>query len=171
VLLSKRFDRQGQERIHFASAMNLLELKDGNKSSYAEIADVIQQVGERAEDSVELFRRMIFNLLINNVDDHLRNHGFLRGERGWFLSPAYDVNPMSRVLWAPQHATSIVDEQSASNIVAALEAASFFDLSKARAQEIVEHVREAVSGWRKVADCAKAPRREVADVEDAFLVE
>lgn len=76
--------------MHFASAMNLLELRDGDRSSYAEIADVIQREGEHAEDARELFRRMVFNITINNVDDHLRNHGFLRGRFGWHLSPALD---------------------------------------------------------------------------------
>jgi serine/threonine-protein kinase HipA len=95
VLLSRRFDRKGQERVHFCSAMTLLGLRDGDHASYPDIADLIQTEGSRpAADSEELFRRMVLSICIANVDDHLRNHGFLRSESGWKLSPAYDLNPV-----------------------------------------------------------------------------
>ncbi len=170
VLLSKRFDRRGGERVPFSSAMNLLELRDGDASSYADIADLIQHVGEAPQDCEEIFRRMIFNMMINNVDDHLRNHGFLRGKHGWLLSPAYDLNPMSRAEKAPRLATAIFGEESDADIQTAIFAAEFFGLSKTGAREICDQVHDAVAGWRRVADSARAPRREVSDVEDAFFV-
>ena len=94
VLLSWRFDRHKQQRIPFLSAMSLLQAKDGDRASYPEIVDELAQHGANTKaDSEELFRRMIFNILISNVDDHLRNHGFLwTGKNGWILSPAYDLS-------------------------------------------------------------------------------
>lgn len=169
VLLSKRFDRRGERRVHVASAMNLLELKDGDRSSYAEIADLIQREGEAAADSSELFRRMIFNIAVNNVDDHLRNHAFLRGKRGWTLSPAYDLNPMSRIEKAPRLTTAIIDDAYDADLSVALDSAEFFGLSRAAAEGVIERVKEAVSGWRQTADAAGAPRREITDLQDAFL--
>lgn len=170
VLLSKRFDRRGEARVHFASAMNLLELKDGAASSYAEIADLIQREGEEPQDSRELFRRLVFNIMINNVDDHLRNHGFLRGKRGWVLSPAYDVNPISKAEKAPRLATAIVDDDFNADVQTAIDAATFFGLTQADAQETCDQVHAAVSTWRQTAEAAGAPRREILELEDAFLV-
>jgi serine/threonine-protein kinase HipA len=95
VLLLDRFDRSGESRIGYVSAMTMLEASDGDASSYPEIAEVIETVSPKAtEDMRELWRRMAFSVLISNTDDHLRNHGFLRlSTAGWNLSPAFDLNP------------------------------------------------------------------------------
>jgi serine/threonine-protein kinase HipA len=95
VLLSRRFDRRGARRVHFASALTLLGLADGERASYPETADILQREGSAPRrDAEELFRRMVFNICIANVDDHLRNHGFFRDASGWTPSPAYDLNPV-----------------------------------------------------------------------------
>jgi serine/threonine-protein kinase HipA len=95
VRLSRRFDRAGDERVHFASALTLLGLAPGDRASYPELAEILQREGARPkQDSEQLYRRMVFNICIANTDDHLRNHGFLREDGGWVLSPAYDLNPV-----------------------------------------------------------------------------
>lgn len=97
ILLSRRFDREGEGRIPFLSALSMMGLKDGEPGSYPELVDVLVQIGAQTKrDAAEPYRRMVLNVLISNVDDHLRNHGFLwLGQGGWTLSPAYDLNPTS----------------------------------------------------------------------------
>ncbi|KAB0545590.1 HipA domain-containing protein, partial [Pseudomonas palleroniana] len=97
----KRFDRTAKGgRLHFASAMTLTEHQDGDGhetgASYLEIAEVLVREGAAPDlDLRELWRRIVFNMLVSNTDDHLRNHGFLlQPGRGWRLSPAYDMNPV-----------------------------------------------------------------------------
>src|SRR5690554_5020688 len=97
TFLSKRFDRQGAERIHFASAMTMTGRFEGEEReppSYPELAEFIQFYGASPdEDLQQLWRRIVFNIAISNTDDHMRNHGFIITEEGWRLSPAYDMNP------------------------------------------------------------------------------
>jgi serine/threonine-protein kinase HipA len=68
---------------------------DGERGSYPELVDALMRDGARAKvDAEALHRRMVFNVLVSNVDEHLRNHGFLwLGRDGWSLSPVYDLNP------------------------------------------------------------------------------
>ncbi|MBP2562087.1 serine/threonine protein kinase HipA of HipAB toxin-antitoxin module [Neorhizobium galegae] len=93
VMLSRRFDRNGAIRIPFLSAMAMMGAKDGERGSYPEIVDALAQHGAQGKtDAHALYRRVVFNVLISNVDHHLRNHGFLwLGKAGWSLSPAYDL--------------------------------------------------------------------------------
>lgn len=97
VIIIKRFDRNGRTRIPFLSAMSMLNAIDNDSQihSYLEIADAIRQYGASPkEDLLELWKRIVFSILISNTDDHLRNHGFLYiNQKGWKLSPLYDVNP------------------------------------------------------------------------------
>lgn len=165
VLLSKRFDRRGETRVHFASAMNLLGLEDGQRSSYAAIADLMQRVGG---DPRELFRRMVVNISLNNVDDHLRNHGFLWNAKQWELSPLYDVNPISRFEKAPMLSTAIVPEAFDADRQLAVDSAAYFDLTKRAAQAICDEVGSAVQTWQQVAQTAGAPRQEIDELESAF---
>ena len=94
--LVKRFDRKDNLRIHFASAMSLLGKQDGDTgSSYLELAEFITAYGASSKaDLLELWKRIVFSMAVSNTDDHLRNHGFLLTNRGWRLSPMYDVNPV-----------------------------------------------------------------------------
>ena len=101
TFLTRRFDRRGADRIHFASAMTLLGRKDGDSArtgaSYLELAEFIMRYGECADaDLRELWSRIVFSVAIGNTDDHLRNHGFLLSAAGWRLSPCYDINPDPR---------------------------------------------------------------------------
>ena len=95
IFLSKRFDREFDSRFHYSSAMSLLGALDNDKEkhSYLEIFDLINKISKDAiSDRMELFNRVVFNTLINNCDDHLRNHGFIYKNKSWSLSPSFDVN-------------------------------------------------------------------------------
>jgi serine/threonine-protein kinase HipA len=96
VLLLRRFDRIKDTRIPFLSAMSMLGARDNESHSYMEIGDALLRYGaDPKTDQRALWRRMVFNILIANTDDHLRNHAFIyEGPNGWRLSPAYDLNPV-----------------------------------------------------------------------------
>jgi len=108
VLLLLRFDRTGGICIPFLSAMSMTGSRDGQRGSYPELVDSPTQHGAKARaDAAQLYRRVTFNVLVSNVDDHLRNHGFLwAGRDGWVLSPAYDLNPTPTCAVAPVFARS-----------------------------------------------------------------
>jgi len=170
VLLSRRFDRNGGQRIPFLSAMAMLGARDGEGGSYPEIVDALSSHGASATaDAHELYRRVAFNVLINNVDDHLRNHGFLRlNHHGWTLSPAYDLNPVPVDLKARVLTTNIDLEEGTCSIALLLEAAEFYSLSKSRAKEILKQVATATRTWRAVAKAVGAPAAEIKRMESAF---
>jgi serine/threonine-protein kinase HipA len=170
VLLSRRFDRSGNDRGHFASALTLLGLADGDESSYPEIAEILQREGSNARrDSEELFRRMVFNICVANVDDHLRNHGFLREGSGWALSPAYDLNPVPADVRPRILTTAVTLDDRTGSLDAARESATYFGLDSAKADAIIEQVREAVRTWESVARQAGASAKECARMRSAFL--
>ena len=163
ILLSRRFDRIGGARIPFLSAMSLTDSVDGEPGSYPEIVDEIARQGARAKsDSIALYRRMAFNVLISNVDDHLRNHGFLRLERsGWSLSPVYDLNPTPADVKARILTTRIDLDDGTCSLDLVLSAASYFGLPLRAARDIVQEVANAVEAWRGVARSAGAPPAEI----------
>lgn len=170
VLLSWRFDREGDGRIPFLSALSMLQLKDGDRSSYPEIMDELTRMGAGAKrDATELFRRMVFNILISNVDDHLRNHGFLfQGKSGWVLSPAYDLNPTPQDVKPRVLTTMISPEDGTCSIDLAIEQAPYFGLNKDQAAAIVVEIGAAVSQWRDVAQCVGQTRAQINRMESAF---
>jgi serine/threonine-protein kinase HipA len=171
VLLSRRFDRVGDERIHFASALTLLGLADGERASYPEIAEILQREGSQPRrDSQQLFRRMVFNIAVANVDDHLRNHGFLRQKFGWTLSPAYDINPVPADIRPRVLTTNITLDDATGSLDAAREVGSYFDLTKARADAIVAEVLAVLGAWKGLAKKAGASERECARMQSAFLL-
>ena len=96
VILLRRFDRVNGQRIPFLSAMSMLGANDNETRSYLEFVDALRQHGAAPKEDMHLlWRRMVYNILISNTDDHLRNHGFLYGgPDGWRLAPAYDLNPV-----------------------------------------------------------------------------
>ena len=170
VMLSRRFDRQGTARIPFLSAMAMMGAKDGERGSYPEIVDVLARHGAQAKaDAQALYRRVVFNVLISNVDDHLRNHGFLwLGKAGWSLSPAYDLNPMPVDLKARVLTTNIdLDEGTCS--IDLLEAASeFFGLSLPQARVIIKEVATVSATWRDTAKEVGARSAEMTRMTSAF---
>jgi serine/threonine-protein kinase HipA len=170
VLLSHRFDRADGNRVPFLSAMAMTGMKDGEHGSYPELVDVLTQHGARvARDVRELYRRMTFNVLISNVDDHLRNHGFLWVDgRGWSLSPAYDLNPTPVDIRQRILTTSISLEDSTCDIDLVLSVAEFFSLTAAEAKTIVKEVGTATATWRDVATSLGARKAEIQRMESAF---
>jgi serine/threonine-protein kinase HipA len=170
VLLSRRFDRDGTVRIPFLSAMAMMGAKDGERGSYPEIVDALAQHGAQAKtDAQALYRRVAFNVLISNVDDHLRNHGFLwLSKSGWSLSPAYDLNPVPTDIKARVLTTNIdLDEGTCS--IDLLEAASeWFGIGLAAARTIIKEVAVVTTTWRETAKDAGARSAEITRMASAF---
>ncbi len=171
TFLTQRFDRTSRgERVHFASAMTLLERSDGDDAasgtSYLELAELIMKHGSQTErDLAELWRRIVFSICVSNTDDHLRNHGFLLGPSGWALAPAYDMNPN------PHGAglrLNISETDNSQDLALARDVAKYFRLSDTRAQEILSEVVTGVSGWRAVAKQHGISRDEVERIAPAF---
>lgn len=170
VLLSRRFDRGGGTRVPFLSALSMMGLKDGDHGSYPEMVDVLTQYGASAtNDAHELYRRMVFNILISNVDDHLRNHGFLwTGRGGWTLSPAYDLNPTPTDLRQRILTTNITMDEGTCDLDLALSVTGYFGLGMATAKTIIKDVAASTATWREVASAAGARPAEIRRMESAF---
>jgi len=170
VLLSRRFDRVGRMRIPFLSAMAMTGSKDGERGSYPEIVDALTQHGAQAKTDAEaLYRRVVFNVLISNVDDHLRNHGFLwLGKTGWSLSPAYDLNPTPTDLKARVLTTNIDLDEGTCSIDLLEAAAQYFGLGLTSARAIIKGVAIATATWRDVAKEVGARAAEITRMTSAF---
>jgi serine/threonine-protein kinase HipA len=153
VLLLSRFDRRGAERVPFLSAMSMLGAVDNEPRSYLEIADALRLYGAKPrEDLEQLWRRIVFEVLINNTDDHLRNHGFLyQNASGWVLSPAYDLNPMPVDL-APRALTTAIDlDDPTASLELVLSTAGDYGINKERGVAVIQEVVVALEGWAAVA--------------------
>lgn len=151
ALLLDRFDRDGAQRVGFISAMTLTGGADGGSADYLEVGEKILDHGAAVnEDLRQLWRRVAFSLAINNTDDHLRNHGFLRRGAGWRLAPLFDVNPNPDT--DSRRATTISYETDPAAWFDALVAcAGEFSLTTAQASDVLAEVRVATAGWREVA--------------------
>ena len=170
VMLSRRFDRDGAIRIPFLSAMAMLGSRDGERGSYPEIVDALARHGAQAKlDAHALYRRVTFNVLISNVDDHLRNHGFLwLGNAGWSLSPAYDLNPVPADLKARVLTTNIDLDEGTCSIDLLESAAEYFGLTLPQARTIIREVAAATATWREMAKAAGAGAGEINRMSSAF---
>lgn len=171
TFLVERFDRNGDERLHFASAMTLTGHQDGQDAdagvSYLELARVLMEHGAEPEtDLRELWTRIVFNVLVSNCDDHLRNHGFLLVPRkGWRLSPAYDMNPVPD---ATGLKLNISEADNALDLELVLSVAPFFRVPAKQAQRIVAHTRSVVQQWPKLAEHLNVSSREQKALAPAF---
>jgi serine/threonine-protein kinase HipA len=168
VLLLERFDRLDGRRVPYISAMTLLEAHDGDAHDYAEIAETISDVGAvTTEDLRELWRRIAFSVLINNTDDHLRNHGFLREPGGWRLSPAFDINPNPDPGVSRQ--TGIGGAYDWAGAIDSLTTyAKEFRLTPKTAGETLAKVAAAVATWQESAALNGIRAGEVTRFADAF---
>lgn len=175
TFLSKRFDRtKNQRRIHFASALTLLGLQDG--ADYLEgvgyldlVAFVMKNSPQAKEDLEQLWRRMAFNMMVSNTDDHLRNHGFILTNNGWRLSPAYDMNPNEM-----GHGLTLNISESSNDLdlSIALETAHWYQLKRDRAERILKGMQLEISLWRTVAKKHGISHSEIEQTKRAFrLVE
>lgn len=169
VLLLRRFDRRSELRIPFLSAMSLLDAADNEPHSYMEIADALRQYGAKAdEDCAQLWRRIVFSILVSNTDDHLRNHGFLYEAAGWRLSPVYDVNPVP-VDIKPRILTTAIDEvDGTASLDLALAVAPHFGVKPNKARSIVREVGAVVARWRETASAIGLAANEVERMASAF---
>lgn len=169
VLVVNRFDRDGDRRIGYVSAMTMLEATDGDAGSYLDIAAVIEQTSPRASDDLrELWRRIAFSILISNTDDHLRNHGFLHAHAGaWRLSPAFDLNPDPEP-GPKQLSTAIDGYATAASIDVLMSVAEFFRLTEADAATALREVLAATLRWREVAAAHELPEAEISEMAWAF---
>lgn len=172
AFLVKRFDRTAKgRRLHFASAMTLTDHQDGNDAStgvsYLEIARVLIDHGAQTNtDLQELWTRIVFNLLVSNSDDHLRNHGFiLQPGKGWRLSDAYDMNPVS-----DSHGLklNISESDNALDLDLVRSVAPYFRVDVKLANAIIEKSQEIVKQWPKIAARLKIPTREQQRMASAF---
>jgi serine/threonine-protein kinase HipA len=167
VLLIERFDREAGSRIGFSSALTMLEASDLESRSYLEIGEVIARFSPNPNSELEqLFRRIVFSILTSNTDDHLRNHGFLRTDHGWNLSPAYDMNPNPDGVGLQTTAIDL-DDRTAS-IELALEVARHFRVTAGNAKAIVREVELATSVWREVAAGLGIRSSELSRMEAAY---
>ncbi len=170
VLIIRRFDRMDSQRVPFLSAMSMLGAKDNEQHSYLDIAYALAQNGGHPKDDMaELWRRLVFTILISNTDDHLRNHGFVYERHlGWRLSPAYDVNPTPAEI-KPRILSTLIDyESDMASIETALSVTDEFRLSREQAEQIMHDVAEAVSNWRNVAAQSDLSKREIDRMASAF---
>lgn len=152
VLLLERFDRVPDGvRVGYISAMTLLSARDGDERDYAEIAEMLSEVGARVNaDLAELFARVVFNVAVHNTDDHLRNHGLLRVPGGWSLSPVFDVNPEPDL--GRRRVTGVLGAVDAEGEIAGLlDLAAECRVRPERARAIITSISRAVARWRSVA--------------------
>jgi serine/threonine-protein kinase HipA len=164
----RRFDRQDGKRRFYASAMTLLRKDQSEGTSYLELAQFLRAAGDAqhvAADLEQLFRRVTFNVAVGNRDDHLRNHGFVLGESGWRLAPAFDVNPN---IDKAEHVLNIDDSDNRPSLATALSTAEFFGVSESRAKDIVEEVTSVVDDWRDVAKRAGIANADIEVTSGAF---
>jgi serine/threonine-protein kinase HipA len=173
VLVLRRFDRNYRDltvRIPFLSAMTMLDAKDNEQRSYLEFVDVFRQYGAAAKEDMHiLWKRIVFNILISNTDDHLRNHGFLyAGPAGWRLSPAYDLNPVPTDIKPRVLSTNIDLDDGTASLELALQVAPYFDLSPADARMLAKEIGTAVKSWRSVAADVGLTKMQIDRMSSAF---
>lgn len=170
IFLTKRFDRYGDRRIHFSSAMTQLGYEDGVAgASYLELAEFLMTQGSSSrEDLAELWRRIVFSIAVSNVDDHLRNHGFIFDGTGWRLAPAYDINP---TVAATGLNLNIDDTDNRLDYDLALSVSEYFLLSVDEANDIITEVLASVMTWRDEADRIGISRAEQLRMESAFFTD
>lgn len=170
VLVVDRFDRTGSgDRIGYVSAMTMLEASDGEQRSYLDIAEVIESTSRCATQELhQLWRRIVFSVLISNTDDHLRNHGFVY-ERGgvWRLAPAFDLNPDPSP--GPTYLSTAIDgTDDRASLSSALAVSEYFRVSDTLARATMREVAGAVARWREVAGRHRLSPSEVDRMEPAF---
>lgn len=168
TFIIKRFDRDGNKRIHFSSAMTLLGQVDGqHDASYLDMVSFIKANGSRPKaDLVELWKRMVFNMAVTNSDDHLRNHGFLLEESGWHLSPLYDVNP---VPYGDTLSLNVSEDDNSIDLDLAIETAMFYDISEEQAEETAKFILQTIrDNWERIAQKYGLSREAQQRMKPAF---
>lgn len=170
TFFTKRFDRIKSERIHFASAMTMTgnneDILRNTTASYLDIAEVIQQYGANVkEDLAQLWKRIVFNILISNTDDHLRNHGFILSDKGWLLSPAYDINPS---IDKNGLSLNIDMDNNDLDIELAKSVGEYFRFNNTAMNNSIEEVKLGVKQWKILANEIGISKFELEIMSGAF---
>ncbi|MGN1025932.1 MAG: type II toxin-antitoxin system HipA family toxin [Faecousia sp.] len=171
TFLVKRFDREGNRRIHFSSAMTMLGKVDGasadDGTSYLELVSFLKSNGAAPKkDLVELWKRIVFNMAVSNTDDHLRNHGFLLTASGWQLSPLYDVNPIP---YGEYLALNVSEDDSTISFDLAIETAAYYGITRKEAEKMVNQISKVVrENWEKTAANYGINRGAIEKMRPAF---
>ncbi len=174
TFLVKRFDRTNDttgkgKRIHFASAMTMLGLRDGKTegAGFLNIAEVIERSAPNPNLQLEqLYRRMVFDISVSNKDNHLRNHGFLLVDGKWSLSPAYDINPVYNTDYLD---LNIDTEDGYRSFDKAIDTCLFYHLSESKARDIVKQTAEIVkNNWKREAERNGLSREDQSIMAPAF---
>ncbi len=171
TFFTKRFDRKLHDRIHFASAMTMTGQNEDtikeNPASYLDIADFIQYNGvQNKQDLRQLWRRIVFNIAVSNTDDHMRNHGFLLTDKGWTLSPAFDINPSVDKIGL---VLNIDSHNNALDFGLAKSVGEYFMLNDFDMNSIISEVRAVVRGWQNIAKEIGISRAEQEMMSGAFI--
>jgi serine/threonine-protein kinase HipA len=150
--------------------MTLLGYQDGTDHldgvGYLDLAGFIVQHSPAArEDLEQLWRRMVFNILVSNTDDHLRNHGFILSTNGWRLSPAFDMNPNETGNGLTLNVSESSNEQ---HVELALETADLYRLKSERAEGILRELQQEISKWQSIARKIGLSSTEIEQVKRAF---
>ena len=172
TFLVKRFDRDGERRIHFASAMTLLGKSDGASAAdgtgYLDIVGFIKSYGvDPKNDMVELWKRIVFNMAVTNTDDHLRNHAFILTKNGWKLSPLYDVNP---VPYGDELSLLVDGEDNSISIPLAISVSPRFGITEEKAKELADEILKVVkNNWERLAKEYGLSRGQIENMRPAFI--
>jgi len=171
--LVKRFDRIGNRRVHFSSAMALLGKTDGagaRDASYLDIASFIRSYGvSPKQDLKELWERIVFSIAVSNTDDHLRNHGFLLTEYGWTLSPMYDVNPD---IYGNALSLGVSENDNSMSFELVIDTAQYYDINTHDAKKTVAGIQKTIcDNWRTLAAKYGLSKNSINRMEPAFLME
>ena len=167
VLVEKRFDRTGAFRIPYISAMTLLNASDNESENYTylHISEKLSEISHQpTKDLRELWMRMILGILINNTDNHLRNHGLIHTLAGWRLSPAFDINPNPE----SRNFSLSIDLEGNNDIKTALKVAKYFEVPETKAKEIIKSIANTLQNWRHTARKYGCTTSEVSRMEPAF---
>ena len=165
----RRFDRADDSRVFFASAMSLLRKDDGDEGSYLDLVGFLRDTadeGALASDLEQLYRRVVFNAMIGNCDDHLRNHGFILDGRGWHLAPAYDMNPST----SGEHVLDFDGHTKTPSVDLLIETAPYYDLDPTQAERIVAEIAHVVQGWETRAAHLGIERADIELTRAAFSI-
>jgi serine/threonine-protein kinase HipA len=164
----KRFDRTGEGRRFYASAMAMLRKDESEGTSYLEIAEFLHHRGAKqfvTADLEQLFRRVAFNVAIGNRDDHLRNHGFILTANGWRLAPAFDVNPN---IEKAEHVLNLDETDNRPSLSTVIDTSEWYSLSKDRGAKIVGEITQETRHWRLRAARANIARADIELTAVAF---
>ncbi len=164
----KRFDRNGNQRIHHHTLAGMTHTMGGDLS-YEMLLRATRRVTHDEAEVWRAFRRAAFNVLASNRDDHGKNHGFIYDNRQWKLGPAYDITFASQRMLA-ERGMSIAGERRTAGIIELGKLASTEALDRHQARDIIEQTRHAVSKWREFASVSGVPEIDAAEVGSALAI-